>query len=329
MKLYPWLIKTYEYIIQQHQKKTAHHAILIKTPKGIGTSRLIWFVSKWLLCLKPTGISFCNNCHGCKLISTKNHPDYHEFICEKNNIFNVNNVRTINEKVFKHSQQGGNKVIFLSNTEKLSESAINAFLKTLEEPPKKTWFFLINYNHSKLSSTLSSRCLIYKLFVPLEKDSLNWLKSENLTKNRSHLTALRINQGSPILARKLLKSESWTDRINLYKSLFDALKNKDLLKIRPIFNHKTTIVQIDWICLLLLDSIKFNYQEKKFLINYDQIKLIHFFSSNYAISILDTSIRHWMLCRHRLLNISGINHELLILEQLLSWEKILNFNFTN
>ncbi|WAI11553.1 MAG: DNA polymerase III subunit delta' [Buchnera aphidicola (Macrosiphum albifrons)] len=325
MKLYPWLIKPYNSIIRQYQTKKAHHAILINTQRGIGASLLVWFISKWLLCLKPVGINFCNKCHGCKLMSSNNHPDWHNFIAEKSNIFSVENIRKINKKIFKCAQQGGSKIIFLSDTEKLTESAINAFLKTLEEPPKKTWFFLVNYKKLTLHSTLNSRCLIYKLFTPTEKDSLKWLETENITKTRSNLTALRINQGSPLFAKKFLNSNSWVDRINFYKYLYDAFQNKDLLKILPLLQEKNNIIKIDWICFVLFDSIKFNFNEKNHLTNFDQIEFIKFLACNYTNIILDISIRTWMHCKYRLLNIPGINHELLLLEQLLRWEKILNF----
>ncbi|QCI21074.1 DNA polymerase III subunit delta' [Buchnera aphidicola (Hyperomyzus lactucae)] len=327
MKLYPWLINPYNNFIKQYQTKKAHHAYLIKTQRGIGASILIWFISKWLLCLKPVGINFCNECHGCKLMSVRNHPDWHNFISEKNNMFNVDNVRMINEKIFKCSQQGGNKIIFLSDIEKLTESAVNAFLKTLEEPPKNTWFFLVSYTNLNLYTTLSSRCLIYKLFPPTEKNSLNWLKKETINKNRSYLTALRINQGSPISAKKFINGNIWIDRINFYKRLYNSLKNKNLLNMLKTLNEKNSIVQIDWICFLLCDSIKFNFNEKKYLTNFDQIELIKLLSYN-ANMILDLSLRTWMRCRYRLSKISGINYELLLLEQLLLWEKILNFKIT-
>lgn len=325
MKLYPWLIEPYNNIIRQHQIKKAHHALLIKTQKGIGVSLLIWFISKWLLCLKPIDMHSCDQCYGCKLMSSNNHPDWHNLVPEKHNMFSIENIRTINEKIFKCSQQGGSKIIVLSDTEKLTESAVNAFLKTLEEPPKKTWFFLVNYKNLSLHSTLNSRCVIYKLFNPIEQDSLNWLKNEIIKKNRSHLTALRINQGSPLSAKKLINSNIWIDRISFYKFLYNALKNKNLLKILSLLKKNNSIVKIDWICLLLFDSIKFNFNEKKKLTNIDQIKLIKFISDNYNNVVLDISIRTWMHCKYRLSNIPGINYELLLLEQLLKWEKILDF----
>ncbi|CAL4326413.1 DNA polymerase III subunit delta' C-terminal domain-containing protein [Buchnera aphidicola] len=327
MKLYPWLIKPYNNIVQQHIKKKAHHAVLIKTQRGIGVSLLIWFISRWILCLKPVGTKFCNECHGCKLMSFKSHPDWYYFQSEKNNFFNIDYIRIINEKIFTCSRQGGSKIIFLPDTEKLTESAANAFLKTLEEPPKRTWFFLVDYKNLNLHSTLNSRCLIYQLFAPDEKDSLNWLKNNTDKKNRSCLTALRINQGLPISAKKFINGEIWIERINFYKCLFNAFKNKNLLNILPKLNKKNSTIQINWICFLLLDSIKFNLNQKKHLINLDQIKLIQFLSFNYTHVILDISIRTWMKCQYRLIQISGINHELLLLEQLLKWEKILNIEF--
>ncbi|BAB13058.1 DNA polymerase III subunit delta' C-terminal domain-containing protein [Buchnera aphidicola str. APS (Acyrthosiphon pisum)] len=326
MKLYPWLIKPYNNIVQQYQKKKAHHAILIKTPRGIGVSLLIWFISKWLLCLKPIGLNSCDKCHGCKLMSANNHPDWHNFTPEKNNLFSIESVRIINEKIFTCSRQGGSKIIFLSDTGKLTESAINAFLKTLEEPPRKTWFFLVNYKNLNSHSTLNSRCLIYKLFIPEEKKSLYWLKKETVKKNRSCLTALRINQGSPLYAKKFINSNLWIDRINFYECLHDSFKKNNLLKILPLITEKDSQVKIDWICFLLFDSIKFYFNENDNLTNSDQIELIQFFSYNYKNTILDTSIRTWLHCKYRLSNISGINCELLLSEQLLIWEKILNFS---
>ncbi|QCI22213.1 DNA polymerase III subunit delta' C-terminal domain-containing protein [Buchnera aphidicola] len=322
MNLYPWLIKPYKKIIHQYQINKAHHAILIKTQKGMGISNLVWCISRWLLCLQSKGIKFCNECHGCKLMLSRNHPDLHEL---KNKIFNIEDIRIINEKIFKRSQQGGSKVIFLSNIRNLTHSAVNGLLKTLEEPPKNTWFFLINYDNSNLYLTLNSRCILYKIFIPKEEDSLTWLKNETHEKNRSYLAALRINQGSPISAKKFINGEMWIERENFCKHLFDSFKYKNLLKILKILHHKDSVIKIQWICSILLDAIKFNFSKKKYLTNIDQIELIQFISYNHTNYILDISIRTWMQCIHRLLNIPGVNYELLLMEQLMKWEKILNF----
>ncbi|WP_261979615.1 DNA polymerase III subunit delta' C-terminal domain-containing protein [Buchnera aphidicola] len=325
MKLYPWLRQTYKNIIYQYKKKTAHHAILIKTQKGLGTSELIWFISKWLLCLKRIDIYFCNQCHGCTLMNAHNHPDWHNFKNEKNEKLQVDDVRKINNKIFKSAQQGGPKIIFLENIKNLTEPAMNAFLKTLEEPPKNTWFLIINYHSLDIFATLHSRCVLYKVFTPTEKDSLQWLNNNQINNDALYLTALRINAGSPISSKKFLDGTLWMERIKFYQHFIKAFKKKDLLELLKILNTTNTHTKINWICSLLLDAIKFHYTQDQYLINLDQLEIIKFLSKNYTNDVLDISIRNWMQCRYRLLNISGINYELLMAEQLLRWETILHF----
>jgi DNA polymerase-3 subunit delta' len=256
-------------------------------------------------------------------MSSNNHPDWYNILDEKHDFLNVDHIRLINEKVFKCAQQGNNKIIFLKNIHKLTESAINALLKTLEEPPEKNWFFLIDYDHLELHPTLKSRCFLYRLSPPNEKESLIWLKNENKKDNISNLTALRINQGSPISAKIFFEGELWKERKDLYESLLHSIKNKNLLKILPILCKNNTIIKIDWICLLLFDAIKINFNERRKIINCDQMKLINFFSKKYNNTILNKSVQNWIKCRKILLNVSTINNELLILEKLLVWEKIL------
>ncbi|WP_226856597.1 DNA polymerase III subunit delta' C-terminal domain-containing protein [Buchnera aphidicola] len=325
MKYYPWLVNPYKIIIKQHQTKKTHHAFLIKTIKGLGVCELILKISKWLLCNQKNGIKYCKKCHSCQLMLCGNHPDWHQCIKNKDDIITIDHIRKINEKIFKYPNQGKNKIIFLSNIQKMTESAKNALLKTLEEPPKKTWFFLIDYNNLRVNSTLHSRCLIYTLFPPLEKKSLNWLKNQNLSNKILNLISLRINQGSPISAKKFINNGLLEERKNLFLYFLKSIKNQNLLRMLPILSVKNTILKIDWICLLLFDAIQLYFNQKKKLTNFDQFELIQFFSSNYHYLTLHQSIYTWTKCRYRLLNVPGINSELLLLEQLLKWEKILSF----
>lgn len=325
MKHYPWLINPYKIIIQKHQAKKTHHAFLIKTIKGLEVFTLIWNISKWLLCNKVNGIKCCEKCHSCQLMTSGNHPDWHQYIKNKNEIVTIDNVREINEKIFKYPQQGKNKIIFLSNIQKLTESAKNALLKTLEEPPKKTWFFLIDYNNIIINSTLHSRCLIYRLFPPQEKNSLIWLKNQNLFNKTFNVISLRINQGSPISAKEFINNGLWEERKNVFICFSKSIKNQNLLKMLPILSINNTLLKIDWICLLLFDAIQVYFNEKRKLTNFDQSELIQFFTQNYNYFTLNQSIQSWNKCRYRLLNIPSINNELLLLEQLLKWEKVLGF----
>ncbi|CAL4322997.1 DNA polymerase III subunit delta' [Buchnera aphidicola (Cavariella theobaldi)] len=327
---YPWLKKLYKIIITQHQVKKAHHSILINTMQGIGVFELIWHVSAWLLCSNRVGKKLCYSCYGCKMMLLKNHPDWHSIITEKNKLCNVTDIHNIQHKIYQCSQRGGNKIIFISNIDQLTESAVNALLKIIEEPPKNTWFFLVNYNCLYSYPTLSSRCVIYNLPIPMEKKSLLWLNQElKNNDNTSYLTALRVNAGCPITAKNFINGEIWKERIYFFQNIFFSFKNKNLINMLSILNDHNIIVKINWICLLLFDAIKFNINQKNYISNLDQMPLIDMLSRNYSDYHLDQSIHAWIKCKYRLTTILGINHELILLDQLLLWEKILNFSFTS
>ncbi|WP_422667270.1 DNA polymerase III subunit delta' C-terminal domain-containing protein [Buchnera aphidicola] len=322
MILYPWLTKIYNIIIHQHQKKKSHHAILINTTTGMGIFQLIWNISIWLLCLNRKGIKSCYSCTGCQLMLSMNHPDWHLIKKKDSEIYDINSIHNINYKIYQHSQQGGAKIIVILDIQKLTESATNALLKTLEEPPENTWFLFVNYNFSYLHRTLSSRCIIYHLITPKEKNSLLWLYKEIGKKNISYLTALRLNYGSPISTKKFINGDIWIERINFLKNLYSSFKNKNLLNMLKILNNNHVIIKINWICLLLFDAIKFKLNEKNSISNLDQMPLIQMFSDHYSNTILDNIILNWIKCKYRLITIPGINNELLLLEQLLIWERI-------
>lgn len=325
---YPWLTKLYKIIIQQHQIKKAHHSILINTKKGMGIFQLIWNISMWILCSNPIGKKSCHLCHNCKMMLSYSHPDWHSIVIEKNKLYNITDIHNIQYKIYQCSQQGGNKIIFISNINQLTESAVNALLKIIEEPPKNTWFFLVNYDCLYLYPTLNSRCLIYNLPIPQEKKSLLWLNTALKNKNDkiSYLTALRVNTGAPLTAKKFINGEMWTERIYFFKNISLSFKNKNLINIISMLNDHNIIIKIDWICLLLFDAIKFNINKKNFISNLDQIPLIDMLARNYKYYHLNQSIYSWIKCKYRLTTILGINHELLLVDQLLSWEKILNFS---
>lgn len=105
-----------------------------------------------------------------------NHPDYHVLAPEKGkSSLGIEPIRQVIETLYAHAQQGGAKVIWLPQAEQLTEAAANALLKTLEEPPEKTYFLLGCREPSRLMATLRSRCLYWHLASPDEQLSLQWL----------------------------------------------------------------------------------------------------------------------------------------------------------
>ncbi|TGB75157.1 DNA polymerase III subunit delta', partial [Salmonella enterica subsp. enterica serovar Enteritidis] len=105
--------------------------------------------------------------------------------------------------------------------------AANALLKTLEEPPEQTWFFLASPEPARLLATLRSRCRLHHLAAPSESYAMSWLSREVTASQEALLTALRLNAGSPGAALALLQSERWAQREALCQALMDSLHTGD------------------------------------------------------------------------------------------------------
>lgn len=324
MNWYPWLNPVYRQLIGQHQAGRAHHAVLVQALPGMGDAALIWAVSRWLLCQRRDGLKSCGHCHGCQLMMAGTHPDWHRLAAEKGkSALGIDAVRDVNETLFHHAQQGGAKVVWLPDAEQLTEAAANALLKTLEEPPQNSWFFLSSAEPSRLLPTLRSRCLRLHLTPPDEAQSLGWLQKQNAGSHEAMLTALRLSSGAPAAALTLLEKPHWEQRQALCTTLSGALAG-DVLTLLPQLNHDNVAERIGWLASLLTDALKWQHSGDRFLANVDQPALITQLAQRLPAAALDKSLRQWLLCRERLMHIVAVNRELLLTEQLLNWETLLN-----
>ena len=142
MRLYPWLTPYFDRISTAFAQGYGHHALLFKADTGLGAEQLIRMIAHRLICQSPENGAPCEICHSCHLFQAGNHPDFHLLAPIENKDIGVDQVREINEKVNQHAQQNGNKVVFVQEAERLTENAVNALLKTLEEPRPNTYFLL-------------------------------------------------------------------------------------------------------------------------------------------------------------------------------------------
>ena len=322
MNWYPWLNQPYREIISQHQEGRGHHAMLIHALSGMGDAALVWGLSRWLMCQQRDGIKSCGHCHGCQLMQAGTHPDWYSLAAEKGkSSLGIDAVRGVTEKLYHHAQQGGAKVVWLPDAAQLTEAAANALLKTLEEPPANTWFFLSSREPQRLLATLRSRCFLWHLTPPDENSSLRWLQKELSVAQDDALTALRLSSGAPAAALALLAEAQWKQRQLLCSTLAQALQ-QDVLSLLPVLNHEEAPQRIGWLCALLMDALKWQQGGAAFIANIDQQALIAQIAQRLPASALDSSLRSWINCRDQLLHVMAVNRELLLTEQLLSWEQI-------
>ncbi len=135
-------------------------AYLFCGPRGVGKTSCARIFAKTINCLSPTPDGeACGECASCKAIEKGNSFNLLELDAASNN--GVDHIRSITEQVAVPPQMGRYKVVIIDEVHMLTAAAFNAFLKTLEEPPKYVIFILATTEKHKVIPTILSRCQIY------------------------------------------------------------------------------------------------------------------------------------------------------------------------
>ena len=159
--------KTFDEVIgQEHITKTLQnqimnghigHAYLFTGTRGTGKTSVAKIFARAVNCLDPQNGSPCGKCANCLKLQNDNDINVIEMDAASNN--KVDDVREIREKVKFMPVDVKYKVYIIDEVHMLTDSAFNALLKTLEEPPKHIIFILATTEAHKLPQTILSRCV--------------------------------------------------------------------------------------------------------------------------------------------------------------------------
>jgi len=322
------------------RKDKMPHAFLLTGIRGSGKTTLARLIAMVINCknlTKEEKIEPCLECSSCISIATANQQDIIEIDAASNT--GVNDVKEIIENA-KYKPIGVSfKVFIIDEVHMLSNSAFNALLKTLEEPPAHTKFILATTELQKVPLTIVSRCQRLDLHRFSFKDLVNYLEKIallekfTLEKQVTHILA-KSAQGSArdalsMLDQALLYANDEKIKITdvermlgissvdmLYKIFLSLLAGdiKSILKnIRSLYNNGATIAYIlvdlaeisHKMCLCKVDD-----SQEYFTSDVER----SFYHKHAKSASIVTLIRVWQMLQKSLNNLKDSANELISIE---------------
>jgi len=150
------------------------HAYLFSGPRGVGKTTCARIFARTINCfnLGENGEA-CGECESCQSFNENRSYSIHELDAASNN--SVDDIRTLTEQVRIPPQIGSYSIYIIDEVHMLSQSAFNAFLKTLEEPPAHAIFVLATTEKHKIIPTILSRCQIFDFHRIRVEDAVQYL----------------------------------------------------------------------------------------------------------------------------------------------------------
>jgi DNA polymerase-3 subunit delta' len=201
--LLPWHESACDKLTAAVSSHRLSHGLLLQGPAGVGKQRFASALAAALFCTaRGERLEACGECAECHLSKAGTHPDMHWLrIPEDKKSIGVDQVREVCEQLAMTSMRRGYRVAVIAPAEKMTPSAQNALLKTLEEPAPRTVLVLVTARPSALLPTLRSRCQRVEVSRPENALALGWLTATLGSAPPPRLLA--VAGGSPLKALAL------------------------------------------------------------------------------------------------------------------------------
>lgn len=163
-KYQPFIYNTF---INSLKFNKVSQAYLIKGSDGTPTLDIALFLAKTLICEEPSPLA-CSSCLNCIRFEEGNYADFMLIDGSKNTI-KVGDIENLQKFLSSSSlEKQGKKIYIINRLENANKEAVNALLKTLEEPTSSVYAFITTQNEAKILPTIISRCQILSL-LPINK----------------------------------------------------------------------------------------------------------------------------------------------------------------
>jgi DNA polymerase-3 subunit delta' len=246
-------------LLKTIQRGRLPSSYLFAGESGIGKKLAAINLAKVINCLNASnrdaeGIDACDECPSCRKIDSGIHPDF-LLISPEGGLIRIEEIRAIDDLLSLKAFEAVYKVVVVDDADMMNQSAANAFLKTLEEPPENSLIILISSNPDRLPDTIRSRCsrinftplaleaceeIIEKVLSRQSEDKIQGsgrreqakkrrsekgLKTAVLPDPRTLSLLVRLSMGRPgnVIAGDLIEEREWF--MKLLKDMLNAEKD--------------------------------------------------------------------------------------------------------
>lgn len=260
------------------------HAYLFCGSRGVGKTTCARIFAKTINCFNLSAdFEACNECESCRSFSENRSYNIHELDAASNN--SVDDIRLLIDKVRVPPQIGKYSVYIIDEVHMLSQAAFNAFLKTLEEPPRHAIFILATTEKHKILPTILSRCQIFDFNRITIQDATDHLKyvaqSEGIAVEEEGLT---------VIAQK--SDGAMRDALSIFDQIV-AFSGKEVTYKHVIEN--LNVLDYDYYFKLVDAFLKDDIVTSMLL--FDDI-LKHGFDSYHFVTGLSAHFRDLLVCKN-------------------------------
>ena len=260
------------------------HAYLFCGPRGVGKTSAARIFAKTINCSSPTAdMEPCGQCESCVSFQEGRSYCIHELDAASNN--GVEDIKTLMDQVQIPPQVGKYSVYIIDEVHMLTQSAFNAFLKTLEEPPAHAIFILATTEKHKILPTILSRSQTYdfnRMSIPAIGRNLR----DNETKENTPLD----DESLHIIARKA--DGAMRDALTIFDQTVafcgTDVKYEDVIRNLNVLDYEH--------CFHLTDAMLANDYGSA-LLEFDNV-LSKGFNALYFVASLSTHFRNLMVAKN-------------------------------
>jgi DNA polymerase III subunit gamma/tau len=259
------------------------HAYLFCGPRGVGKTTCARIFAKTINCQNlTTEIEPCNQCESCKAFNGNRSYNIHELDAASNN--SVDDIRNLTDQVRIPPQIGKYSIYIIDEVHMLSQAAFNAFLKTLEEPPRHAIFILATTEKHKIIPTILSRCQIF---------DFNRIKISDISSHLLHVATSESvvveNEALNVIAQKA--DGAMRDALSIFDQIVSFsgrnITYKDVIANLNVLDYDYYFRGVD---LFLKNDISGS------LLLFNEI-LDHGFDGHHFITGLSSHFRDVMVCK--------------------------------